>query len=69
MSFYCNSFSIGLGGAYTIIKNLTLNLAYLYTNFAKYTNDNPVYKHPVLGGKEVYARTSHAIGIGLDYKF
>jgi long-chain fatty acid transport protein len=69
MSFYCNSFSIGVGGAYTIIKNLTLNLSYMYTNFAKYTNDNPVYKHPVLGGKEVYARTSHAIGIGLDYKF
>jgi len=64
MSFYCNSFSIGVGGAYTIIKNLTLNLAYLYTNFDKYTNNNTVY-----GGKEVYTRTSHAIGIGLDYKF
>jgi len=64
MSFYCNSFSIGVGGAYTIIKNLTLNLSYLFTNFDKYTNNNTVY-----GGKEVYTRTSHAIGIGLDYKF
>ena len=65
MSFYCNSFSIGVGGAYTIIKNLKLNVAYLYTNFDKYTNDRPAY----LGGKEVDTRTSHAIGIGLDYKF
>jgi long-chain fatty acid transport protein len=65
MSFYCNSFSLGVGGAYTIIKNLTLNLAYLYTNYSKYTNNNPMGYY----GKEVYARTSHAIGIGLDYKF
>jgi long-chain fatty acid transport protein len=64
MSFYCNSFSLGFGGAYTIIKDLTLNLAYLYTHYEKYTNKNPVYP-----GKEVYNRTSHAIGIGLDYRF
>ncbi|MDR2971320.1 MAG: porin family protein [Bacteroidales bacterium] len=64
MSFYCNSFSIGIGGAYTIIKNLTLNLAYLYTNYDKFTNNKPAYP-----GKEVYTRTSHTIGIGLDYHF
>ena len=67
MSFYGNSFSIGVGGAYTIIKNLTLNVAYLCTIYDKYTNNCPAYFHP--GGKEVYARTSHVVGIGLDYKF
>ena len=65
MNFYANSFSIGVGGAYTIIKNLTLNVAYFYTHYDKYTNDTPT----VYGGKEVYARTSHTVGIGLDYKF
>jgi long-chain fatty acid transport protein len=69
MSFYCNSFSVGIGGAYNITEKISLNLAYLYTNFSDYTNDNPSYKLPVLGGKEVYGRTSHAIGIGLDYRF
>jgi long-chain fatty acid transport protein len=64
MSFYGNSFSIGVGGAYTIIKNLTLNVAYLCTIYDKYTKNNTAY-----GGKEVYARTSHVVGIGLDYKF
>jgi len=64
MSFYCNSFSIGFGGAYNIIKGLSLNLGYLYTHYDKYTNNNPGY-----AGKEVYNRTSHAVSIGLDYKF
>ena len=69
MSFYCNSFSVGFGGACNIVKGLSLNLGYLYTHYEKYTNNNPVYKHPILGGKEVYNRTSHAVAIGLDYKF
>jgi long-chain fatty acid transport protein len=64
MSFYCNSFSIGVGGACNIIKNLSLNLSYLFTNFDKYTKKSTVY-----GGKEVYTRTSHAVAIGLDVKF
>jgi long-chain fatty acid transport protein len=64
MSFYCNSFSIGFGGGYNIIKGLTLNLGYLYTHYEKYTNKSPGY-----AGKEVYNRTSHAVALGLDYRF
>jgi len=64
MSFYCNSFSIGFGGACNIIKGLALNLSYFYTGYDKYVNNNPGYP-----GKEVYNRTSHTVGIGLDYKF
>jgi len=64
ISFYCNSFSIGGGFAVNIVKGLALNLAYFYTGYDKYTN-----KYPGYPGKEVYNRTSHTMGIGLDYKF
>ena len=64
LAFSCNSFSIGLGGAVNIIKGLALNLSYFYTGYDKYVNNNPGYP-----GKEVYNRTSHTVGIGLDYKF
>jgi long-chain fatty acid transport protein len=64
MNFSLNSGSIGFGGEYNITDKLTLNLAYLFTIYDKYTNQKTSYE-----GIEVYNRTNKAFGIGIDYKF
>ena len=61
-SFACDSYSVGLGGAWNINEKLRLNASYfttLYTDYNKQTSY----------GKETYSRTNHVIGVGLDYKF
>ena len=61
-SFACDSWSIGMGGAWNINEQVRLNAGYfisLYSNYDKV----------VSYGKETYSRTNHVIGIGVDYKF
>ena len=61
-SFACDSYSIGLGGAWNINEKVRLNAGYfcsLYSDYDKQTSY----------GKETYSRTNHVIGIGVDYKF
>lgn len=61
-SFACDSWSIGMGGAWNINEKVRLNASYfcsLYSNYDKV----------VSYGKETYSRTNHVIGIGVDYKF
>ncbi len=63
-SFACDSYSVGLGGAWNINEKVRLNAGYfcsLYSDYdkqAQYTN-----------GMETYSRTNHVIGLGVDYKF
>ena len=61
-SFACDSYSIGLGGAWNINEQVRLNAGYfisLYSNYDK----QATY------GLETYSRTNNVIGIGLDWKF
>jgi long-chain fatty acid transport protein len=61
-SFACDSYSIGLGGAWNINEQVRLNAGYfisLYSNYDKQTTY----------GLETYSRTNNVIGIGLDWKF
>ena len=61
-SFACDSWSLGLGGAWNITEKVRLNAGYfcsLYTDYQK----------QVSYGQETYSRTNHVIGLGVDYKF
>jgi len=61
-SFACDSYSLGLGGAWNINEKMRLNVSYfcsLYSNYEKQASY----------GLETYSRTNHVIGVGLDYKF
>ena len=61
-SFACDSYSVGLGGAWNINEKMRLNVSYfcsLYSDYEKQASYGP----------ETYSRTNHVIGIGLDYKF
>jgi len=68
-SFACDSYSVGCGGAWNINDKIRLNASYfcsLYSNYDK--NLTGAYGTPY-NGKEVYSRTNHVIGVGIDYKF
>ena len=61
-SFACDSYSVGLGGAWNISEKVRLNLSYFCTLYSD-------YKKPTSYGSEIFSRTNNVLGVGLDYKF
>ena len=61
-SFACDSYSIGLGGAWNINEKVRLNAGYFCSIYSDYDKQTSY-------GKETYSRTNHVIGLGIDYKF
>jgi long-chain fatty acid transport protein len=69
-SFACDSYSIGLGGAWNINEKVRLNVSYFTSIYSDYEkNLTNAYGVPGLNAKETYSRTNHVIGVGIDYKF
>ena len=68
-SFACDSYSIGLGGAWNISDKLRLNAGYFITLYSDYTHNQEKYLGTNYAGKDVYSRTNNVIGVGIDYKF
>ena len=67
-SFACDSYSIGLGGAWNITEKVRLNAGYfitIYSDYEKTTSNG----QPISYGAETYSRTNNVIGLGIDYKF
>ncbi len=61
-SFACDSYSIGLGGAWNVNKQVRLNAGYFISLYSDYEKQTAY-------GKETYSRTNNVVGIGIDYKF
>jgi long-chain fatty acid transport protein len=61
-SFACDSYSVGLGGAWNISEKVRLNAGYFCSIYSDYTK-------PTTYGSETFSRTNHVIGIGMDFKF
>ena len=68
-SFACDSWSFGLGGAWNINEKVRLNAGYFCTIYSDYTKEQANYQATPWSAKEVYSRTNHVIGLGIDYKF
>lgn len=78
-SFACDSYSIGLGGAWNISEKLRLNVSYFCSLYSDYKCEYTAkqidgkmeggYLNTAYSGSDTYSRTNHVIGIGLDYKF
>lgn len=70
LSFSCNSYSIGLGGAINISPTVRINLGYFWTNYSDY---DKVYtstpQNPSLISKDVFSRTNKVFGAGVDFTF
>lgn len=61
-SFACDSYSIGLGGAWNITDKVRLNAGYFISLYSDYTKQTTY-------GSEVYSRTNNVVGVGIDFKF
>ena len=61
-SFACDSYSIGLGGAWNINEKIRLNAGYFISIYSDYDKQASY-------GIETYSRTNNVIGLGIDYKF
>ena len=61
-SFACDSYSIGLGGAYNVNEKIRLNVGYFVTIYSDYTKASSF-------GQETFSRTNNVIGAGIDIKF
>ncbi len=61
-SFACDSYSVGLGGAWNISEKVRLNAGYFCSIYSDYEKQASF-------GKEVFSRTNHVIGLGIDFKF
>ncbi len=72
-SFACDSYSIGLGGAWNVSEKIRLNAGYFITIYSDYTREYTQADGGYLGtkyaGKDIYSRTNNVIGFGIDYKF
>ena len=58
-SFACDSYSIGLGGAWNVTDKIRLNAGYFISLYSD-------YKKATSYGEETYSRTNNVIGIGID---
>ena len=61
-SFACDSYSIGLGGAWNVTDKIRLNAGYFCTIYSDYTK-TAAY------GQETFSRTNNVVGVGVDFKF
>jgi len=76
-SFACDSYSIGLGGAWNISDKVHLNAGYFITIYDDYTKQVSAgdatkgegYFGTGYAGKDVFSRTNNVIGAGIDIKF
>ncbi len=65
-SFACDSWSIGLGGAWNITEKFRLNASYFVSLYSDY---NKQVSYGLETFSQTYSRTNNVIGVGIDYKF
>ncbi|MBD8387837.1 OmpP1/FadL family transporter [Dysgonomonas sp. BGC7] len=76
LSFSINSYSIGLGGAVNVAKNVMINIGYFWTTYSDWTKENSKYAAVVgsnppvyISGKDVFSRTNKVFAAGVDFSF
>ena len=75
-SFACDSWSVGLGGAWNVTDKVRVNAGYFCTIYSNYDKAFAAgapgtggYYSTGFAATETYSRTNHVIGLGVDYKF
>ncbi|MDR1097794.1 MAG: aromatic hydrocarbon degradation protein [Tannerella sp.] len=74
LSFSLDSYSIGLGGAVNVSKNVVINIGYFWTGYSDWTVEKGNYatvagSETFLPGKDVYSRTNKVFAAGVDFSF
>jgi len=71
LSFSINSYSIGLGGAVNVAKNVSINIGYFWTTYSDWTKTKDTYisSAPGVSGTDVFSRTNKVFAAGVDFSF
>lgn len=69
LSFACNSYSIGLGGAVNVSPTVKINIGYFWTTYSDYTKEPGGGIGTVATSKDVFSRTNKVFGAGVDFSF
>lgn len=69
MSFSVSSYSIGFGGKVKITDRLAVNIAYFFTKYDNYTDQDNYISSGRTDGVDVFTRTNKVFGLGVDYSF
>lgn len=68
-SFSCDSYSLGLGARINFTQAWSIDVAYFWTHYNKYTKETDNYNGTGLKGTDIYNRTNKVFGLSLNYKF
>lgn len=68
-SFFCDSYSIGLGGVIHLSERMKVNVGYFWTHYHDYTKKFTNYNNTTLPGENVYSRHNKVFGASIDYRF
>ena len=66
LSFSLDSYSIGLGGAVKVAKNVLINIGYFWTTYTDYNKKTEVSSIPM---DLTYSRTNKVFAAGVDFSF
>ena len=69
LSFSINSYSVGLGGAVNVAKNVMINVGYFWTTYSDWTKNMDKYNGLALSGTDVFSRTNKVFAAGVDFSF
>ncbi len=69
LSFSCDSYSIGFGGAVNVAPNVRINVGYFWTTYSDYTKEPGGGIGTVTTSKDVFARTNKVFAAGVDFSF
>lgn len=68
-SFSCDSYSLGFGARVNLTQAWSIDAAYFWTHYNKYTKETDNYNGTGLKGTDIYNRTNKVFGLSLNYKF
>jgi len=69
LSFSCNSYSIGMGGAVNVAPNVRINVGYFWTTYSDYTKEPGGGIGSATTSKDVFSRTNKVFAAGVDFSF
>lgn len=69
LSFSCDSYSIGFGGAANVSENVRLNVGYFWTKYSDYTKEPGGGLGTLVSNKDVFSRTNKVFAVGVDFSF
>lgn len=68
-SFSCDSYTLGFGARVNLTQAWSIDVAYFWTHYNKYTKETDSYNGTGLKGTDIYNRTNKVFGLSLNYKF